>query len=262
MALFAVALGTFTLVEATERQLLAAITGQPAAQPAVTLPVPTSGVDASPSESPSPSPSPSAPLLRMPGPVPSAGSGRFTYAGSGEVFGTGGNVRRYRVAVENGADVAVDEFAAAVDRALGDPRSWTASGRLRLQRVADGSGHDFTVYLATAQTAGRMCAEGGIDIRIGGKPYTSCRIWGKVIINLDRWHLSVDHLVEQGVPLDTYRDYVINHEVGHELGYQHENCPGKGKPAPTMMQQTLYLDGCVANPWPYLDGERYAGPPR
>jgi hypothetical protein len=260
LALVAVALGTFTLVEATERQLLAAVSGQPAAQPAVTSSVPTISVVTSPSESPSPSPS--APLLRMPGPVPSAGSGRFEYAGAGQVFGTAGTVRRYRVAVENGANVPVDEFAAAVDRALGDPRSWIASGQLRLQRVADGSGHDFTIYLATAQTAGRMCAEGGIDIRIDGKPYTSCRTWGKVIINLDRWHLSVDHLVEQGVPLDTYRDYVINHEVGHELGYQHENCPGKGKPAPTMMQQTLYLDGCVANPWPYLDGKRYAGPPR
>ena len=259
LAMLVTAVGAFIIVVATEREVSLA-SREPAPSAGPTSPVAETSV---PLPSPTASPSPSAPLLRMPGPVPSAGSGTFAYAeGDGEVLGTSGTLRRYRVAVEKGSGVDVEEFAEAVDRALGDPRSWIASGRLRLQRVPDGSRHDFTIYLATARTAGRMCAEGGIDIRVGGKPYTSCRVSGRVIINLDRWHLSVDHLVEQGVPLATYRDYVINHEVGHELGHGHEGCPGRGKLAPTMMQQTLYLDGCVANPWPYLDGKRYAGPPR
>jgi Protein of unknown function (DUF3152) len=201
------------------------------------------------------------PVLRLPGPVPSSGTGSFQYSSSpGLLLGTAGPVRRYRVAVEAGSLVDADQFAAAVDEALGDDRSWTADGDLRLLRVPARADHDFTILLATARTAGRLCAAGGVNIEVGGRPYTSCRVSDKVILNLDRWQLSVDHMVAAGVPLTEYRAYVVNHEVGHELGYRHEGCPRRGAPAPVMMQQTLSLDGCLPNPWPYLHGTRYAGP--
>ncbi|HEX5540607.1 MAG TPA: DUF3152 domain-containing protein [Micromonospora sp.] len=238
--------------------------------PATSMPPPTlaeSAATAAATGSPTPAawemvPSPQPePVLRLAGPVPAAGRGTFAYAtGHGEVLGRAGPLRRYRVAVEAGADEDVEEFAETVDLVLGDTRSWIASGRLRLQRVPDGAGHDFTIYLATARTAQKMCAAGWVDIRINGKPFTSCRTQGKAIINLDRWRHSVDDYVAAEVPLTTYREYVINHEVGHELGYGHERCPGVGRPAPIMQTQTLGLKGCTANPWPYLDGVRYAGP--
>lgn len=213
---------------------------------------------------PSPSdavPSSPPPVLRVPGVVPSAGTGGFGYdARSGPVLGRAGELRRYRVAVESGSAEDVAEFALAVEAALAGPGSWVDSGRLRLQQVPGAAPRDFTVYLATARTAGRMCATGGVDIRIGGRPYTSCRAPGQVIINLDRWRLSVPHFVSAGVPLTVYRTYVVNHEVGHQLGHRHERCPGAGRPAPVMMQQTLFLNGCRVNPWPYLNGRRYTGP--
>ncbi|MGC4866991.1 DUF3152 domain-containing protein [Micromonospora sp. DT53] len=217
-----------------------------------------------PPADPSPSDAvPSSPpaVLRVPGAVPSAGTGRFGYdARSGPVLGRAGELRRYRVAVESGSAEDTVGFAQAVQAALAGPGSWVDSGRLRLQQVSGAAPRDFTVYLATARTAGRMCAEGGVDIRVGGRPYTSCRAPGRVIINLDRWRLSVPHLVSAGVPLTVYRTYVVNHEVGHQLGHRHERCPGAGRPAPVMMQQTLFLDGCLVNPWPYVNGRRYAGP--
>lgn len=224
--------------------------------------------DMEPSSSPLSTPSvPATPVLdasvlRLPGPVPSSGTGAFQYASSpGLLLGTAGPLRRYRVAVERGSGIDVEEFAAAVDEALGDERSWTRGGRLRLQRVPDRARYEFTIVLATANTAGRLCAAGGVNIRVGGRPYTSCRVTGKVILNLDRWQLSVDHLVAARVPLALYRAYVVNHEVGHQLGHRHEGCPRRGAPAPVMMQQSLRLGGCVANAWPYVDGARYAGPP-
>ncbi|MFG1880791.1 DUF3152 domain-containing protein [Micromonospora sp. NPDC049102] len=215
---------------------------------------------ASPSATVAASPSPS-PVLRMPGPVPSAGTGRFSHDDrSGPVLGRAGELRRYRVAVESGSNEDAAAFAQFVQVALTGPGSWIDSGRLRLQQVPGDAPRDFTVYLATARTAGRMCAEGGVDIRVDGRPYTSCRAPGQVIINLDRWRLSVPHYVSARVPLSVYRTYVVNHEVGHQLGHHHERCPGAGRPAPVMMQQTLFLNGCRVNPWPYVDGRRYAGP--
>ncbi|MEV4823516.1 DUF3152 domain-containing protein [Micromonospora sp. NPDC049274] len=189
----------------------------------------------------------------VPSGYPSVGSGHFTVAHGGTtVHGTDGPLRRYRVVVERGSGQSADAFATRVDEVLADRRSWIASGELRVQRVADAQIADFTVYLATPVTSERMCAEGGLTT----ERYTSCRLPGQVIINLARWQEAVP---DYGAPLETYRTYVINHEVGHEFGEEHEACPGPGEPAPVMQQQTYGLQGCVANAWPYLDGRRYAG---
>ncbi|MEU4479669.1 DUF3152 domain-containing protein [Micromonospora sp. NPDC023966] len=186
---------------------------------------------------------------------PAEGPGSFAAADSrSPVRGEDGPLRRYRVEVEQGAGQDVDEFAATVDAVLGDPRSWIASGELRVQRVPEAVAADFTIYLATPATSERMCAEGGLST----ERYTSCRLPGRVIINLARW---LEAVPDYGAPLEVYRTYVVNHEVGHEFGELHQACPGPGAPAPVMQQQTYGLDGCVPNAWPYVDGIRYEGEP-
>jgi hypothetical protein len=182
-------------------------------------------------------------------------AGTFRYVpGYGKVLGRGGPIRRFRVAVEQPASAGTAAgFAGQIDRILGDGSSWIAGKRFRLQRVPISAHAEFTIYLASARTSERMCRTGGLETGA----YTSCRIPSQVIINDDRWEGAVRGY---GAPLATYRAYAINHEVGHQIGYGHELCPGKGRPAPVMMQQTLGLKGCVANSWPYLNGRRYAGP--
>ncbi|WP_233559116.1 DUF3152 domain-containing protein [Micromonospora radicis] len=189
--------------------------------------------------------------VEQPSAYPSVGAGSFQLAdGDSPVHGSDGPLARYRVAVEQGTGQDPAGFAADVDAVLGDPRSWIGSGELRVQRVAADA--DFTVYLASPRTSEAMCAEGGLDT----EAYTSCRLPGQVIINLARW---LEAVPDYGAPIEVYRAYVINHEVGHEFGEWHEACPGPGHPAPVMQQQTYGLTGCVANAWPYLDGHRYAG---
>jgi hypothetical protein len=185
-----------------------------------------------------------------------AGAGTFAFAsGPGQVAGQVGPVVQYRVAVEDGVGVTADAFAVAVAVILGDARSWTAGRMLRLQRVAATEPAQFTIYLASPVTSEAMCREDWLET--GG--YTNCRLQdGRVVINSARWLTAVP---DYGAPLETYQAYAVNHEVGHQLGFGHELCPEPGLPAPVMQQQTLGMDGCGANGWPYLAGQRYAGPP-
>lgn len=189
-------------------------------------------------------------------PFPRSGPGTFQYATTtGAVLGTAGPVRHFRVAVESNIDVvSVADFTDKIIETLSDPRSWIAGGKYRLQQVPRSSPYQFTIYLVTSTTTDRMCA----PLRVHG--FTSCRNGSHVVLNLDRYITSVAPYRSADVSLDTYRTYMINHEVGHVLGRNHELCPAKGAPAPVMEQQTLGLHGCTPNPWPYIDGMRYDGP--
>ena len=37
---------------------------------------------------------------------------------------------------------------------------------------------------------------------------------------------------------------MVNHEIGHILGFEHKKCPCVGCKVPIMVQQTLGLQGC------------------
>ncbi|GAA1815208.1 DUF3152 domain-containing protein [Planosporangium flavigriseum] len=228
------------------------LTESPAEQAALgsatTVPRPSaSAVAAPPQVTPSAAAAPPA--------VVDKGTGTFVQLNAaGPILGTSGTLRRFRIAVENGINEDPNAFAAAVDQVLGDPRSWVASGQFRLQRVPASSPAEFTIYLASPSTSESMCARGGLHT----DKFTSCRLQGQVIINDARWLTAIP---DYGAPLDVYRTYAINHEVGHQLGHGHEACPGPGQLAPVMQQQTYGLKGCVANPWPFVNGQRYAGAP-
>jgi len=165
--------------------------------------------------------------------------------GSSPVLGSG-PLQRFIVEVEDGIEVDGAGFAAAVESTLGDPRSWGSGGRISFQRVglaeANAGSFDFKVSLVSPGSMETYCP----GVGTGG--YTSCRYGDRAVINLARWATAVPDY--QG-DVATYRLYVVNHEVGHVLGNGHRPCPGAGQVAPVMQQQTLGLDGCVKNAWPF-----------
>ncbi|MCX5388104.1 DUF3152 domain-containing protein [Streptomyces sp. NBC_00083] len=201
------------------------------------LPVDTAPVKPSASPKPSPSDSPKA------GDVPRSGPGTFTTAqASGKVVGTGGPLRRYQVQVEDGSGVSAKQAAVDIQAILSDPRSWAAHGKGRFQLVA--SGADVVIKIATPRTTDKLCASVGDT---GGE--LNCEVAGGVVVNLKRW---VTGSPQYDGPPAEYRHLIINHEIGHLIGYhQHMACPGAGKPAPVMMQQIKGLNGCTSNAWPY-----------
>ncbi|HEX2145048.1 MAG TPA: DUF3152 domain-containing protein [Glycomyces sp.] len=211
----------------------------------------TTVAGSSPSETASTSPSPEVETQAAP-PLYFSGTGTWEYAepATTGVVGAAGTLMRYNVAVENGIELDVNEFGAFVNATLADPRSWTASGGWRFEQVGQGGSADFTVYLASPEQRAILCGSQNTTV--------SCRNGDNVVINSARWITGVEHW---DGPLDTYRQYAVNHEVGHRLGHGHEVCPGDGELSPVMAQQTYQLAGCVGNAWPYPDGSTYVSGP-
>ncbi|NRQ39424.1 DUF3152 domain-containing protein [Nonomuraea sp. NN258] len=175
--------------------------------------------------------------------VPHAASGRYAVVGGHAAArpGRGETAIRYLVEVEDGLPFDAEEFAADVHRTLNDPRGWAP-----FRRVDHGPVR-VRVALSSPATTDRECR----PLRTGGD--LSCWNGRRSVINALRWATGVPQYEGD---LAAYREYLISHEVGHGLGHRHASCPGSGRPAPVMAQQSKSLGRCRPNPWPYPERER------
>ena len=213
------------------------------------------------------------PINQLPpgGPFTEQGEGTFRTVGTpGMTAGEGlETVIRYVVEVEDGVDTAGsggdDALAAMIDATLSNPKGWTNDRAFRFEHVGPDDNPDMRIQLTSVGTTREVC--GGLDLEME----TSCHIRidgvSRVVLNESRW---VRGAAPFNGDLGSYRQYLVNHEVGHGLGYAaHEACGGEGELAPIMMQQTLSLNNaelhsinpdevypdepttCLYNPWPY-----------
>ena len=204
------------------------------------------------------------------GPFTEAGSKQWrVVGGSTPEFGKGTEYHfTYTVEIENGVnttafggDVAV---ATMVDSTLANPKSWIHDPRFAFRRIDKGE-PDFRISLTSRQTIREAC---GFEIPIDSSCYNGSM--DRVLLSEARW--------VRGAPafdgdIGSYRQYLVNHEVGHAIGYhQHQPCETDGGLAPIMMQQTFGTDNdaiaaldpdgvvpmdgksCRFNPWPYPRG--------
>jgi hypothetical protein len=206
--------------------------------------------------------------------VPAHGAGTFGVASGGtDIVGAGSTLVTYRVEVEDGINWGTfsawtpARFAAAVDQIIAAPRGWTASADTPItdpsqhmnnaswsfQRVS-GDTYSVRVRLATPDTVDKLCGAAGVHTQ----GVYSCRYGQTEMINLRRWLNGAPGFP---ITLDQYHTMVIDHEMGHFLGFAHMRCPGPGKPAPVMQTQTIDLGGCTPNPYPFAgDGTFVTGP--
>lgn len=204
------------------------------------------------------------------GPFTEAADGTWhVVAGTTKQVGAGReHAFTYTVEVENGLDTASlggdEAIATMVQATLANPKSWTHDPRFGFRRIDQGE-PDFRISLTSRQTTKSAC---GFEIPIDSSCYNS---------DLDRVVLSEARWVRGATAFEgdigSYRQYQINHEVGHAIGYhEHQPCETDGGLAPIMMQQTfgtrnndiavldpqgvVPMDGkeCRFNPWPYPRG--------
>jgi hypothetical protein len=132
---------------------------------------------------------------------------------------------------------------------LNDDRSWAHEGAMTFERISSGK-PEFVITLASPGTTAVWCAKSDLDTAEGNVSCDSAST-ERVMINAYRWARGSE--TYGPAAMLTYRQMLINHEVGHRLGKGHENCSKPGALAPVMQQQTksLDIDGikCRPNPW-------------
>ncbi|WP_398683217.1 DUF3152 domain-containing protein [Streptomyces akebiae] len=161
-----------------------------------------------------------------------------------------GQKYRYRVDVEQGLGLDAELFADAVQKTLNDERSWSHGGGRTFERISSGT-PDFVITLASPGTTAFWCDKSGLDTTVDNVSCDSAAT-ERVMINAYRWAQGSKTYGDQ---IHAYRQMLINHEIGHRLGYSHVTCDKSGELAPVMQQQSKFLTyrgiTCKANPWPY-----------
>ncbi|MFT4088089.1 MAG: DUF3152 domain-containing protein [Gordonia sp. (in: high G+C Gram-positive bacteria)] len=211
------------------------------------------------------------PAGALPDGPPYSETGQQTFRvvkGTTPKVGTGNEVYTYTVEVERGLDAkdygGDQAFAKMVDTTLANPKSWIGDDKVAFRRIDKGE-PDLRISLTSAGTAKELC---GYQIKLA----TSCFYPPKkrVTLNEARWIRGAQAFAGDDV---AYRQYLVNHEVGHGIGYEHHKpCEENGALAPIMMQQTfgtansdiMALDPdmkanrsyvCRPNAWPFPNGK-------
>jgi hypothetical protein len=213
--------------------------------------------------------------------VPVRGDGNLTVVpGKSDPIGAG-PTRWVRIEIEDGVPIDPDILTPYVMSILGDAQGWTAHGRVSFGRT-DGVA-DIRIVFASPKTAEGLCARphdpatvdvappdvpGGVPLPQVSPSQTapsssvassaspsaspakapSCAEQGVVVVSAYRWAAGIRGFDED---MGAWRDFMINHPIGHLLGEPDVLCGGTGQLAPVMQNQELDITPCEPNGWPF-----------
>lgn len=139
---------------------------------------------------------------------------------------------RFRTQVDADVSYPDDKFRDEVTIYLQDPDGWARW-------------HRFVYAPKGPAKMIRLCSKKAIKAAGCGEDELSCAVIGgsDIWLHAERW---IHGAPRSRLPLEEYRQYMVTHEMGHSLGYEHAKCPGSG-PVPVMVQQTLGIGACTPN---------------
>lgn len=142
--------------------------------------------------------------------------------------------RSYTTAVDSDVNYSSTKFAEEVAIYLADPDGWQSRGITFFHTKKNPS---ILIRLVSPKTMSTLSCQ--------RRDLSCAEMNGNhVYLNSERWKHGSE---KSKLSLSDYRQYVVTHEIGHILGYEHVKCPGNGHPAPLMMQQTLGIGNCAPN---------------
>ena len=153
----------------------------------------------------------------------------------------------FSISLESNLPIDINCLSNFITSILNDQRGWKTVVEKEFQ-IVNYYEADFHIFLANPATVDEMC----FPLQTNG--IYSCRNGNQIIYNYFRW---LSGAKDFGLDIATYRLYLINHEVGHMLGWGHTNCPSQNALAPLMMQQSKSTDGCIPNGWPIYERISY-----
>ena len=149
----------------------------------------------------------------------------------------------FSLKIDSTLGLKVDCIGNLITSILNDTRGWVKVTEKEFQLVEDKE-KEFEFIFASPEKTDELC----YPLETNG--IYSCRNEDQIIINFFRW---INGAIDFGSDLETYRLYLINHEVGHILGWGHVGCPKEGALAPVMMQQSKSTMGCRPYGWPIYE---------